>query len=174
MNASPSPMSGGGCYYLIRAITRNMINLSLSPPLSSTYLSSQPVCLCTVKFSMAGRSRVEMSGVRLQAGAGSPAPCSLWLSEKPEICLFQAGLTLSAQLPSPEEDMDNGRRGGYAETRRSASAHAHVPLVTDAAATMSLTLLSELSRSNISSAVAAVQLEMRLPGSQPLRGRRTA
>lgn len=174
MNASPSPVSGGGCYYLIRAITRNLINLSLSPPLSSTYLSSQPVCLCTVKFSMAGRSRVEMSGVRLQAGAGSPAPCSLWLSEKPEICLFQAGLTLSAQLPSPEEDMENGRRGGYAETRRSASAHAHVPLVTDAAATMSLTLLSELSRSNISSAVAAVQLEMRLPGSQPLRGRRTA
>lgn len=51
---------------------------SLSPPPSSIYLSSQPVCLCMVKFSMPGRSRVEMSGVRLQAGqAGSRQPSSM-------------------------------------------------------------------------------------------------
>lgn len=69
-------MAGGGCYYLITAIKRNLRNLPFLLLLSSIYLSSQPVCLCMVKFSVPVRSRVEMSGVRLQAGRGAVSPAS--------------------------------------------------------------------------------------------------
>ena len=64
---------------------------------------------------------MEMSGVRLQAGqAGSrqPSSCSVGLAEKPEMGLFQARLTLSAQLPSAREDLEGWGHSGRVETRR--------------------------------------------------------
>lgn len=106
-----------------------------------------------------------MSGVRLQAGqagSGQRLCCSLWLSEKPETRLFQARLTLSAQMPSAPGDPEDWRQGGYVKALGSVSVHVcalAVPTVMGATAVVSLTLLSKPSRPNTSSALAAVQPE---------------
>lgn len=78
------------------------------------------------------------------------------------MCLFQERLTLSAQLPSAQDDLEDWSPGGYVKTLSSVSVHAYilaVPLVMGASAVISLTLLSKPSRPNISCALAAVQLE---------------
>ena len=61
-----------------------------------------------------------------------------------------------------QDDLEDWRQGGYVKTLSSVSVHVYIPavlLVMGAPAVISLTLLSKPSRPNISSALAAVQLE---------------
>lgn len=163
INASPSPTAGGGCDSLIRAITRNLRNLP--------FLLLRLPCVCPpnlfvcvrVSFPCQGEAewKCQGSGCRQgRQGAGSPARAA-FDSEKSEICLFQARLTPSAQAPPAQADLQGWRQAGFVQTPSSVSAYARilaVPLAVGAPAIIPLALLPKPSRTNISSALGAVQL----------------